>query len=189
MGRSELPRLVDVAQRLLERPGSVEYRALPRGGVDIAARFKVYAWGVKPKTISELAADVGVTPATLRYYERLGMLPKPRRTASGYRDYDDGEVDRIRFIKGGQRLGLRLREIRELLEIRDRGLCPCGHTETLLRRRIEEVEADLVRLTEMRDELVRMGGKVSDTGCADGDWSCAREFIRLEVKAHGDAGA
>lgn len=134
---------------------------------------------MKAKTVSKLAAEVGVSAAALRYYERVGLLRKPKRSASGYRQYEDSEADRIRFIKGAQRLGLRLRQIRELLEVRDRGVCPCGHTEVLLRRRTEEVEAEMVRLSELRDELVRMAEQLPERGCADGDWSCAHDFIRL----------
>jgi DNA-binding transcriptional MerR regulator len=69
----------------------------------------------------------------VRYYERLGLLPKPERTAAGYRQYQQDAVERLRFIKSAQRVGLRLREIAELLAICDYGLCPCGHSEALLR--------------------------------------------------------
>ena len=61
-------------------------------------------------TVSKLADQVGMTPDALRYYERTGLLPKPERTASGYRLYDEETADRLRFIKGAQRLGLKLRE-------------------------------------------------------------------------------
>jgi DNA-binding transcriptional MerR regulator len=75
-------------------------------------------------TVSTLARQVGVGPDTIRYYERVGPLPTPTRTPAGYRRYDDDIADRVRFIKGAQRLGLRLREIAELLQVRDRGGCP-----------------------------------------------------------------
>jgi hypothetical protein len=61
-------------------------------------------------TGSWLADQVGMTPDALRYYERTGLLTKPELTASGYRLYDEETADRLRFIKGAQRLGLRLRE-------------------------------------------------------------------------------
>src|SRR4051812_43447304 len=80
---------------------------------------------VRGRTVAELAAAVGVPPDTVRYYERAGLLPPPRRTPAGYRSYDDGAVDRMRFIQGAQRLGLRLADVRSLLEIRDTGRCPC----------------------------------------------------------------
>jgi DNA-binding transcriptional MerR regulator len=89
-------------------------------------------------TVSKLADRVGLTADTIRYYERVGLLPPPDRTASGYRAFEDDAVERLRFIRGAQRIGLRLQEIKELLDIRDRGLCPCGHTEDLLSRRDDD---------------------------------------------------
>ena len=67
--------------------------------------------------MSELATAVGVRPDTIRYYERVGLLPPPNRTAGGYRAYD-AAVDRLRFIRGAQRLRLRLVDIRHLLAVR-----------------------------------------------------------------------
>jgi DNA-binding transcriptional MerR regulator len=77
-------------------------------------------------TVSDLGAEVGLSAATVRYYERLGLLPAPERSAAGYRQYHQDAVERLRFIKSAQRLGLRLREIAELLAICDQGLCPAG---------------------------------------------------------------
>jgi DNA-binding transcriptional MerR regulator len=85
-------------------------------------------------TISMLAKRTGIGADTVRYYERAGLLPPVARTRAGYRKYEESTADRLRFIKGAQRLGLRLREIAELLQVRDRGACPCGHTEALVRR-------------------------------------------------------
>ena len=59
----------------------------------------------------------------MRYDERLGLLPKPERSPCGYRQYDEELADRLRFIKGAQRFGLPLEEIKELLDIQDRGSC------------------------------------------------------------------
>jgi DNA-binding transcriptional MerR regulator len=69
-------------------------------------------------TVAGLARRVGVRPDTVRYYERVGLLPAPPRTAGDHRRYDDGAVDLMRFIQGVQRLGLRLADIRELVEMR-----------------------------------------------------------------------
>src|SRR5918992_3569756 len=63
--------------------------------------------------VSELAGQAGLTTDTVRYYERVGLLPEPPRSASGYRQYDEELADRLRFIKGAQRFGLRLGEIKE----------------------------------------------------------------------------
>ena len=66
--------------------------------------------------MSVLAKRVGVGADTIRYYEQTGLLPPPERTASDYRNYDEPAIDRLRFIRGAQRLGLRLPEIKTLLE-------------------------------------------------------------------------
>ncbi len=126
-------------------------------------------------TIGRLAREAGVNADTVRYYEREGLLPAPRRTDAGYRLYSPESVGRLRFIKGGQRLGLRLAEIRELLEVHDRGSCACGHTDALVRRRLAEVDAEIARLTELRRELASLQGCLSECAPAS-DWPC-----RLDV--------
>jgi hypothetical protein len=86
----------------------------------------------------------------------------------------EGAVDRLRFVKGAQRVGLRLREIVELLEVVDRGQCPCGHTETLLRERLAAVDAELARLAALRSELARLLAQAPPEACtvetAEGCW-------------------
>jgi DNA-binding transcriptional MerR regulator len=123
--------------------------------------------------VAELAAAAGVGPDTIRYYERAGLLAPPPRTSGGYRRFPPETVDRLRFIQGCQRLGLRLRDIGDLLSIRDTGACPCEPAETLLRRRVAEVDAELVRLSGLRDDLGQMLDGLPDAPCPDptpGTW-------------------
>lgn len=123
--------------------------------------------------VAELAAAVGVTADTVRYYERAGLLPPPRRTSAGYRAYDPGMVERLRFIQGAQRLGLRLRDIRDLLAVRDTGVCPCEPAEQLLRRRLAELDAEMARLAELRAQMVAMVEALPSAECpppAPGTW-------------------
>ncbi|MFV2017051.1 MerR family transcriptional regulator [Micromonospora sp. LOL_023] len=115
--------------------------------------------------VAELAAAVGLSPDTIRYYERAGLLPPPGRTAAGYRMYRCDAVDRLRFIQGCQRLGLRLREIADLLAVRDTGVCPCEPAEQLLHRRMAEVDAELARLTALRAEMAAMAAALPSAGC------------------------
>lgn len=130
-------------------------------------------------TVSKLADRVGLTADTIRYYERAGLLPPPDRTASGYRVFEDDDVERLRFIKGAQRVGLRLQEIKELLDIRDRGLCPCGHTEDLLRRLVSEIDAEITGLQETKADLLAFTERFNAIECPEGVglWPCAKEFI------------
>jgi DNA-binding transcriptional MerR regulator len=123
--------------------------------------------------VAELAELAGVSPDTVRYYERAGLLDPPPRTAAGYRHYPPSTVERLRFVQGCQRLGLRLREIAELLAVRDTGVCPCEPAEQLLRRHIAELDAELARLAALRADLVRMVDGLPDGGCPDpapGTW-------------------
>jgi DNA-binding transcriptional MerR regulator len=118
-------------------------------------------------TVSALAGQAGLSADTVCYYERVG-----------YRLYDQAAVGRLRLIKGAQRAGLRLREIGELLQVADRGQCPCGHTETLLRERLAEVRAELDCLHALEADLVRLLERQPDPACPDmtagaAAWWCA----------------
>lgn len=126
------------------------------------------------QTISVLADSLGVSTDTLRYYERLGLLHPADRTAAGYRLYDEEAAERLRFIRGAQRMGLRLGDIRELLDVLDRGQCPCGHTRTLVQRRLAEVNAELRELAALKRQLLDL--KRRNDECMDASaeaWSCA----------------
>lgn len=128
-------------------------------------------------TVAALAREVGVSPDAVRYYERIGLLPEPPRARSGYRLYGGEAVDRLRFVQGCQRLGLRLREIAELLPLRETGECPCEPAGELLRRRIAEIGVELSRLRRLRAELVAMVSRMPDEDCPDpipGTWRAER---------------
>jgi DNA-binding transcriptional MerR regulator len=77
--------------------------------------------------IGEVARQAGTSCSAIRFYECLGLLPQPRRTVSGYRQYDQSAAGRLAFVRAGQPVGLRLDQLREVFEIRDRGEAPCGH--------------------------------------------------------------
>ena len=128
--------------------------------------------------VSEIAKRSGVSPDAVRFYEKEGLLPPPPRTESGYRAYDESTTQRINFIKGAQAMGLKLAEIRELLDIQDKGACPCGHTRTIVERRVEELDAEIKRLSEMRSELAAMAELDCPATVESELWACEVEFIR-----------
>ena len=103
--------------------------------------------------IGELAKSAGVTPDTIRYYEREGLLPSPERTPSGYRDYGPGVMDDLLFIKKAQALGLKLSAVREVLEISSGGKPPCEHVRATVSARLVEVEQRLRELRALRATL------------------------------------
>jgi DNA-binding transcriptional MerR regulator len=144
-----------------------------RLGVDLGGRSPAYPWPMSEQlTVSDLAARVGVSPDAVRYYERLGLLPPPARSMAGYRRYDERAIQRLRFVKGAQRVGLRLREIAELLQVLDRGQCPCGHTEALVCERLAAVDAELARLAALQ---------ASWRGCSPGPPSRSARWRRPMV--------
>ena len=109
----------------------------------------------KTLTIGELATRAAVTPDTLRYYERLGLLPPPARTPGGYRVYDSGTVERVGVIRKAQALGLTLDEVREILRIAAQGTPPCEHVRTTLKRRVKEIDARIAELASLRGVLAK----------------------------------
>ena len=154
-------------------------------GLDFGVHSKVYRRGMDVTTapvrglrVAELAEAVGLSRDTIRYYERAGLLPPPARTPAGYRAYDAGAVDRLRFIQGAQRLGLKLRDIADLLAVRDTGVCPCEPAEQLLRRRLAELDAEMARLATLRQQMVAMVEALPTAACpppAPGTWCPAPE--------------
>jgi len=129
-------------------------------------------------TVSDVAKQANVSPDAVRFYEKEGLLPPAPRSPSGYRQYDEAAAGRIRFIKGAQEMGLRLAEIGELLEIQDRGACPCGHTKNLVERRIAEIDDEMKRLSRLRNELSSMA-ELECPATSEGElWACEAEFVR-----------
>jgi DNA-binding transcriptional MerR regulator len=124
-------------------------------------------------TVGQLASRAGVRADTIRYYERAGLLPIPQRTSGDHRRYEAADIDRLLFIRGAQRLGLRLAEIRELLEVRDTGVCACEPAEGMLRRHVAEIDTEMSRLAGLRGELQGMLAAMPGPGCPDplpGTW-------------------
>lgn len=128
--------------------------------------------------VSDIARQAGVSPDAVRYYEKEGLLPPAPRSPSGYRQYDETTAERISFIKGAQEMGLKLAEIGELLEIQDRGACPCGHTKTLVERRLAEIDAEMSRLSLLRNELASMAELECPATTESELWPCQVAFVR-----------
>jgi Hg(II)-responsive transcriptional regulator len=99
--------------------------------------------------IGEVASGAAVNIETIRYYERVGLLPSPARGSSGYRAYTVQAVLRVRFIKRAQELGFTLTEIRDLLALREQSETACTRVEasaTAALQRIAEKSRDLERM-------------------------------------------
>lgn len=105
--------------------------------------------------IGELAKRGSVNVQTVRFYERNGLLPEPERRDSGYRNYSEQDLHRLRFIRQAKALGFSLTEIREVLQMRERGQCPCLDVISMAERHLRETERQLQELEKFRGELVR----------------------------------
>jgi len=148
--------------------------------LDLGVRSKVYDVDMSQLTVSRVAEQVGVSPDTVRYYEKIGLIPEPGRSASGYRLYGDEAVELLRFIKRAQRFGLRLEAIGQLLDVRQRGLCPCGHTRRLLEDRVAELDEEMASLGRLRDDIFQMIGELPTSNGAD--WKCTSELLQINAK-------
>lgn len=106
-------------------------------------------------TIGRMAAETGVGIEAIRYYQRLGLLPEPKRTDGRIRRYGSREVDRLRFIKAAQKIGFSLDEIGSLLQLDDGS--GCAQARKLASHKLEDVRSrldSLVRLEQVLSELV-----------------------------------
>ena len=103
--------------------------------------------------IGRLASRIGVQPQAIRYYERRGLLPRPRRAPNGYRLYTAEHLERVDFIKNLQTLALSLEEIRDVMDLKFGGDSPCLHVRDLLREKIGGVNRQIARLQAFRRDL------------------------------------
>jgi DNA-binding transcriptional MerR regulator len=129
--------------------------------------------------IGELADRLGINARTIRYYERIGLLPDPERTSSGYRSYQDTDAERLRFIKTAQRLGLTLDEIREIIAFRDRGEPPCNYVAELLRRQVRDLGQRIAEMRALRSELQRLEARAEAADGVNGEYCGLIEHVRL----------
>lgn len=118
-------------------------------------------------TIGQLAKRVDLNRRTIRYYEQVGLLPAPSRSTGGYRLYEPADEERLRFIRGAQRLGLSLGEIKETLAFRERGDRPCRYVAGVLQQRLDDVDRQLRELRPFKRELTTLVNRMEandDTG-------------------------
>lgn len=118
--------------------------------------------------IGQLARSAGVAVDTVRYYERLGLLPEPRRIPSGYRDYAENDLDRLKFIRNSKALGFSLDEIHELLALLADDSQDRGVVRRLAKARLDRIDAELARLQAVRESLHRVVTRCSGKGGLDG---------------------
>ncbi len=125
---------------------------------------------IRRMQIGELGRRVGVATKTIRYYEGIGLLEEPARSANGYRDYGDETVDRLRFIRDAQATGLSLSEIASILGMRDHGQQTCEHVIELLERHLADIDRqvrELRRTRKLLEELTVRAMSLDPSDCVD----------------------
>jgi len=118
-------------------------------------------------SIGKLSRATGVKVPTIRYYEQIGLLPEPERTAGNQRLYSRKTQERLTFIRHARDLGFPLEAIRELLSLSDRPDIPCAAADGIAGRQLAAVNARIARLTVLRDELQRMLAQCASGTIAD----------------------
>jgi len=104
---------------------------------------------------------------TVRYYEQIGLLPKPRRNSGNQRVYSRQQHDRLRFIRHSRELGFSLDQIRQILALSDEPAHSCEEVDSIAHEHLREVESKIKRLQSMRKELKRMISECSSDRVAD----------------------
>jgi MerR family mercuric resistance operon transcriptional regulator len=117
--------------------------------------------------IGEAAAASGCHLETIRYYERMDLLPQARRLANGYRDYGPRDVERLRFIARGRDLGFSLDEIRRLLNLSASADLSCGEVDHLARQQLGAVKKRISELRRMERELQRTIDSCTRQSCGE----------------------
>jgi MerR family mercuric resistance operon transcriptional regulator len=126
------------------------------------------------KTLSRgmLSKKTGVNGETIRYYEKIGLLPEPARSSSGYRIYPDSQLNRLSFIRRCRELGFALKEVAALLKLVDGGHYTCKEIRDHTIRHLRDVENRILDLNKMRQTLKDMvseceGGLAPDCAIVD----------------------
>ncbi|WP_260582931.1 helix-turn-helix domain-containing protein [Sphingopyxis sp. PET50] len=109
--------------------------------------------------IGELARTTGANIETIRYYERIGLLPAPHRTAANYRSYGEAHRSRLAFVRHSRDLGFTIEEIRSLLDLSDHPERECSEADRIATGHLEQVEAKIAQLEALRGELSRIVGR------------------------------
>jgi MerR family mercuric resistance operon transcriptional regulator len=106
-------------------------------------------------TIGTLAKSAGVPTTTVRFYERAGLLRPSHRSAGNYREYDSDSLERLRFIKSSQSVGLSVKDVKALLNVTDADDSPCDEVQGLLQRRLADIRQRMKDLKRIERTLAK----------------------------------
>ena len=106
--------------------------------------------------IREVAAQTGVPPKTIRYYETIGLLPPAQRGSNNYRQYTAEDVDTLRLVAGARSLGFSLDDIADVLAARTAGIAPCTRVLETLDERVYDIDQRISALLALREALIQL---------------------------------
>ncbi|MEE8436017.1 MAG: heavy metal-responsive transcriptional regulator [bacterium] len=109
-----------------------------------------------PMYIGEAARRAGTTIKTIRYYERIELLPPAPRNDGRFRVYDEDTVERVRFVRKAQALGFSLEEIREIVRVYDQGECSCGQVAHTVETKLQVIDNKVKELNTLKQELLEI---------------------------------
>ena len=134
--------------------------------------------------IRELSKLTNVPAKTIRYYEEVKLLPSPNRKPNGYRDYTEYDVDRLKLVAGARRLDFSLAEIKEILDLRDRGIAPCSVLLELLDRKANEISQRIIELRQMQEDLQQLYslGAIFPTDDVEGK-NCVCHLVKIHAES------
>ena len=120
--------------------------------------------------IKAFAQHTNLSTKTIRYYEEIGLLPPPKRLDNDYRDYDETDIARARFVAGARMLDFSIDDIQEILDLRDKRIAPCRFVLELLEVKADEINHRIAELQRMEAELqeLRQLGETFPTDDVDG---------------------
>lgn len=104
-------------------------------------------------SISQLSQQTGVSNETIRYYERISLLPKPIKKSNGYRQYIDQDIDRLKFVQRLRLLDFTLADIREILAFKERKEAPCNYVMTVISEQVDSIAQQIHELQLLQEEL------------------------------------
>src|SRR2546423_14305565 len=115
-------------------------------------------------SIGDLAKGTGTKVVTVRYYEQIGLLPVPSRTAGNYRSYSNEHVRRLRVIRGCRDLGFTLDQIRDLLRLSSQKNQECAEVDRITALHLTELEQKISHLKRLAKELRRLNSCCQGNG-------------------------
>lgn len=137
--------------------------------------------------IREYSQRTGVSPKTIRFYESIGLLPRPRRASNNYREYSTAAMERLQFIAGARALGFGLKDVAEFLRARDDQHLPCQRVLDSLETRVAELELRIADMVALRETLLGIQAQAKKVPHSDRcQERCVCHLISSELVQVGD---